>query len=54
MIAFIFCLVIITLTILRLFIDTTTLFGMIIRIMWMVCGAFVIVFGIIHLVKAKK
>lgn len=53
-IAVAFCLIIAALTIARLFIDSTTFIGMIIRGAWLVSGAFSIVLAIIHLVKTKK
>ena len=53
-IAVAFCLMITILTILRLLIDSTTLTGIIIRIMWIVSGVLATILAIIHLMKAKK
>ncbi|MBP3692436.1 MAG: hypothetical protein J6I80_04240 [Clostridia bacterium] len=53
-IAVAFCLMITTLTILRLLIDDTSLAGTIIRIMWIISGVLATILAIIHLMKEKK
>ena len=53
-IAVAFCLMITILTILRLLIDSTTLAGTIIRIMWIISGVLATILAVIHLMKAKK
>lgn len=52
--AFAFCLVITTLTVLRLFIDSTTSAGTVIRILWIISGVLATILAVIHLMKAKK
>ena len=50
----VFCLVITILTILRIVIDSTTLAGIIVRIMWTISGVLAAILAIIHLMKLKK
>ena len=53
-IAIAICLMITILTILRLLIDSTTLAGTIIRIMWIISGILATILAAIHLMTAKK